>query len=366
MGVAHRLRRYAFGRPHLLLVEGTGGTALRLDVERFSRERGWPQAASPADADVLVEVGDTSPLASYVVRVWDQLPGPRARAKVAGDADLSGVLERARESLGNIGTQAADVRSRKLTSPEVPTETPEDDMGGHDMGGHDMGGPDMGGHDMGGMEMPAGLAMADRAPDRDGLKLDVLTVPWGPVLSWWPQGLVVTTVLQGDVVQEATVERIGQDAVRRDGWAGATADLDEATTAAVVRLDTLVSLLGVAGWDGARLRCQQARDALLHGHEGPELARLAHRIGRSRGLARMTHGLPTTGEEDVTARYRRWLREALTAVFDGGVPPSEAKQHAVQHLGQLLTGTEVASMRLIVAGSGIALSDHEAGTPDRV
>src|SRR5258708_27816729 len=79
---------------------------------------------------------------------------------------------------------------------------------GHDMGGMDMGGGahdshDMDGMDMGGMVMPAGLRMAGRGADRDGLKLDQLHVPLGPVLPDWPAGLVVHVTLQGDVVQLA-------------------------------------------------------------------------------------------------------------------------------------------------------------------
>src|SRR5260370_2487867 len=78
---------------------------------------------------------------------------------------------------------------------------------GHDMGG--MGGMDMGGMDMGGMGMPAGLPMAGRGADRDGLRLDQLHVPLGPVLPDWPAGLVVHLALQGDVVQHAEAQALG-------------------------------------------------------------------------------------------------------------------------------------------------------------
>ncbi|WP_433473669.1 hypothetical protein ACQPZP_33380 [Spirillospora sp. CA-142024] len=47
--------------------------------------------------------------------------------------------------------------------------------------------------------------MADRADDRDGLKLDVLHVPLEPALASWPADLVVHLTLQGDVVQAAEV-----------------------------------------------------------------------------------------------------------------------------------------------------------------
>ena len=240
------------------------------------------------------------------------------------------------------------------------------DMGGDPHAGHDMGGDPHAGHDMGGMAMPAGLGMADRAPDRDGLKLDVLTVPWGPVLPWWPEGLVVTTVLQGDVVQDVTVERLGDDAARRAAWGAVLAHLDAATAGAVVRLDAMVRLLGVAGWEGARLRCQRLRDALLLGQSVPQLPRFVRQVSRSRALARMTAGIATTGDQDLTRRYRRWLAEAAAAVRDGVPPPPADEPHAVHLLPQLLIGTEVAGMRLVVAGLDLALGGAAARTSSHV
>ncbi len=72
-----------------------------------------------------------------------------------------------------------------------------DDM---DMGGDDM---DM---DMD-MEMaPSGIPLAEGGEDRDGLEMDVLHLPLGPVLPHWPAGLVLRCALQGDVVVEATAE----------------------------------------------------------------------------------------------------------------------------------------------------------------
>ena len=264
-----------------------------------------------------------------------------------------------------------DMGGHDMGGQETPAPDPHagHDMGGHDMGGMagmDMGGHDMGGmsghegHDMGGMDLPAGLAMADRAPDRDGLKLDVLTVPWGPVLPWWPAGLVLTTVLQGDVVQSVDVDLRGSAEERRAGWAAALAQLDRPTAAVVVRLDALVRLLGVAGWEGARLRCQRARDALLTGGPAGDLPRIARRISASRSLARSTAGVPSTGGEDLTARYRRWLQEAVTAYEHGTVPPPADEPHVLHALPGLLTGTDVGGLRLVVAGLDLALSGADA------
>ena len=402
MDLTQALRRFTTARPHLLVVEGPAGAAARLAVERLSRERGWPLADTPADADVLVITGSASALAPFVDRLWDQMPGPRARVELASAGGASAALERARGSLADVAAQRSDVRRTERPTPGVPSERgtgghdqpPTDDPhAGHDMSGHDQpptddphAGHDMSGHDqpptddphaghdmsgheghdMGGMEMPAGLGMADRAPDRDGFKLDVLHVPWGPVLPWWPEGLVVTTVLQGDVVQQATAELLGDDALRRRGWDVALAHLDPAAAAAVVRLDALVRLLGVAGWHRMRLRCQRVRDAFLVGEETVDLPRVAQQIAGSRALARMTAGILTTRGEDVTARYRRWLTEATTAATTGTLPPSGAEPHALHELSDLLSETEVAGLRLIVASLGLALSGAEERTPTRV
>jgi len=214
------------------------------------------------------------------------------------------------------------------------------------------------GHDMGGMDMPAGLAMAERASDRDGLKLDVLTVPWGPLLSWWPAGLVVTTVVQGDVVQEARVEQLVEVDANRAEWSEALADVEPAVAAAVVRLDALVRLLAVAGWEGARLQSQQVRDALLSGtgDGAAQLHRLSRKVQRSRTLRQMTTGVRTTREEDVAARYHRWLDEAVAAVDCGNMPATANEPHVVHLLPALLIGSDVAATRLVVATLELALS----------
>jgi len=81
-----------------------------------------------------------------------------------------------------------------------------DSMGGE---GHDMSATEMPGMAMPPVGLPAGLPMARRGADRDGLKLDRLHVPLGPFLAHWPAGLVVQVTIQGDVVQQAEVTTLG-------------------------------------------------------------------------------------------------------------------------------------------------------------
>jgi len=364
MGLSAALRRFATARPHLLLLEEpAAGPSARWAVERYAREQGWPLVDTPADADVLVLTGAASGLAPFADRVWDQLPGPRARTQITAADDVAASLSRARAEL--LSTSAA----HRAPAPESPPPDPSagHDMRGHDMGGHDMGGHDMGGggdphagHDMAGMELPAGLAMADRAPDRDGLMLDVLTVPWGPALPWWPAGLVLSTVVQGDVLQQVHVELMGDPAVRRAGWDGALAHLRPARSAAVVRLDAVTRLMAVLGWEGARVACQRVRDDLLGGDPvagatpAAALSRLTRRVGGSRTLARMTSGVATSGGEDVTQWYRRWLQEAVNAVESGNPPPPHPGCDSGQ-LAALLSGVGVGAARMIVASVDLEL-----------
>jgi hypothetical protein len=245
------------------------------------------------------------------------------------------------------------------------------------------------------MEMPGGLSMAERGEDRDGLKLDRLHVPLGPVLPDWSAGLVVRLVLQGDVVQHAEAAAVGlmegAGSFWTEPWRRAAAGEPVTTGVAARRraaahLDSLARFLALAGWDDASTTACELRDDALAGRPAPSLGlavrRLAARVARSRVLAWSTRGAGTlppdeaaaagvTGPArraggDVTARYRCWCRElsGLTAAFDdgsrldpavlepprgrldGGQAPS-ASLLAV--LPRLLAGSEFAVARLIVA-----------------
>lgn len=327
------LTRFAFGKPHVLLIEAPGGTGLRLAVERLARERGWPLVDTPADADVLVVAG--AGLHEHTQLVWDQLPGPRTRITLLDPDRVEAALDEAARSLLDRAEQRADAAARG------PRDEPAQEMGGDS------------GHDMGGGDMPAGLPMADRAPDRDGLELDILHVPWGPALPWWPAGLVVRIQLQGDVLSAVEVDRIGPAAPAAPFWQAAADAVGSGRAAAAARIDALTRLLAVAGWSGERLRAQRVRDGLLGGAPNEELAgqleRLERRVGRSTLLRRMTAALGPSAGARVTEAYRGWLADA--AGFRDGPPASRTAdaQEAADQLADLLTGAEWSAGRLIVA-----------------
>lgn len=247
------------------------------------------------------------------------------------------------------------------------------------------------------MEMPAGLPMAERADDRDGLKLDQLHVPLGPVLPHWPAGLVVHAALQGDVIQSAEIETIAASAGPAElpfwdePWllaaSGESVPRGSAERRrAAAHLDSLARLLALTGWRDAAARARSLRDAALAdapaAHLLPMAERFAERVRRSRTLGWLTGSLGCLDRDtaaaaevsgpalraggDVTARWQRWLDETIAALrrlddpeplregeldgprgrIDANAPPSRS---LLAVLPQLLEGAEVGGARLIVA-----------------
>nr|CTQ89696.1 hypothetical protein [Kibdelosporangium sp. MJ126-NF4] len=296
MGVTAWLMRHMAVRP--FLVSTPGGTETRLAAEREFRKRGWRPAVNPVEANLLVVAG--GPVDVDVV--WRQMPLPRARAAVV-DADEV--------------TAALDAAMAELRDPERQRDAgAPDGANGHESHGHES-------H---GMAMPGGIAMADRAEDRDGLTLDVLHVHLGPVLADWPPGLVVEAVMQGDVLQEVTVE------VRGTPGGYWTAERVPAR-----RLDSAARLLSVAGWESAAEQATRLRDKVLAGEGDAEVGRWARTVRRSRALRWSLRGVGEWRGLDAWDRLIGWLDHD-----DLPIP-------GLDQLPALLTGRELATARLVVA-----------------
>lgn len=245
------------------------------------------------------------------------------------------------------------------------------------------------------MSAVAGLPMADRADDRDGLRLDQLHVPLGPALAEWPAGLILRCTLQGDVVQHVNVDHLPAPSHSMPFWnepwlrAARGEHVMQGTAArrrCAAHLDSLGRLLAVTGWADPAVRFRRLRDDVLAGTPsqrcGGEIRALVRRVGRSRTLrwslvglgtlsAARAEGLGVTGpalvaDGDVYDRLRVWLREADRSVQDfdnvgplparhlvgprgaagGTSPPSQA---LLDVLPELLTGAEFGCARIIVA-----------------
>jgi hypothetical protein len=442
VGLTGVLLRAGATRPHVLAVTMPGATAVRLAAEDYLRRRGWPAALTPADADILLICGTpVPPMAAAVADTWQAMPAPRAQATAARPAEVAEALKEARVRLADGDSQRALAPAgarRALLRHGGRTGQPgqEHGRGGHHdemdhgemtrrdhdaMGGHhgEMGHGDPGemqaGHaglasmQMGGMHMHMGtgpvrgLPMAHQGDDRDGLRLDRLHVPLGPVLPDWPAGLVLRLTLQGDVVQQAEPEVLGggggsfwDEPWRRAAAGERVATADAARRRAAAHLDSLGRLLSLAGWGAAAAAARRLRDDLLAGAPagrlGPDARRFARRVGRSRTLAWLTAGLGelSAGDAaaagaggravgDVTARYRRWcadLDAAVPALEDASPlrpadlePPrgpladgSPLSAGSLAVLPGLLAGTELAAARLIVASLDPDLDELPART----
>lgn len=369
MDVIGPFRRFAFGRPHVWIAEGTGGTPARLAVERITRETGWPLATTPLDADVVAVCGDMGgPAAPFFAALVAAVPLPRAVVSVSTESDAAPALTAGREAL--------------LRGDGTPGD-PEPPGGGQ-------GDPEE--------WAAAGLPLQDQRPDRDGLTLDVLHVPLGPFLPAWPQGLRLSLTLAGDVVSAAEVDTaVGTSAdgevVAGSWWdapwraAAAGRPVTRGTAErrrAAAHLDSLARLCTVAGADGAALAAGRLRDDTLAEGDASTLrggsAVLRRRLERGGLLARQTDGLGVVDTEaaanselggpaerttadggDVTARWRRWLAEtdeALTGSDDqyllepgeGTRGPLVTGSVALARLAaDLVVGGDVAGARLIVA-----------------
>jgi hypothetical protein len=345
------LLRHTPCRP--LVVPVPGGTTARLAVERAVRERGWQPAAGPAEANVLVVAGVAGPaLEPHVGRVWNSVPAPRVRVDVTVPHDAARQLDEARLALQDVARQRehGDHRPRHDMTHAEHHEMPEH-HGDH-------------GHHMGGMDMPGGLPMADRADDRDGLKLDQLRLPLGPVLPLWPAGLIVHTRIQGDVIQQASVELVGSG--RDSFWLGTGEHLLVAR-----RLDSSARLLALAGWADAATIAQRLRDEALGGASAsdllPPLGKWVRRVRRSRTLRWSLAEIGCVSEGslagDASTRLHRWLDSAERALLEPGQhEPADRHetQWTVDNLAWLLAGTELASARLLVASldPDLDLLDH--------
>ncbi|MFC4859362.1 hypothetical protein [Actinophytocola glycyrrhizae] len=316
MDLIRHVRGPAFARPRLLPLAAPGATAARIAVERFVRDRHWTIAGSAAAADVLVEIGVRTADLSHVADVLGgQLPAPSTRVAVADDGEVT---------------------ARLAAVPGLL----EADHGDRDHGDRDHSGREL--------ELP----MADRAEDRDGLKLDVLRVPLGPALPHWPAGLRLDVTLQGDVIQRAGADVLGLAQ-------GVTSFWLPGERVAARRLDAAAHLIDVAGWHAMAARCRLLRDRVLTGQWGfalaHDIARAGARIERSRLLRAGLRGVGEVAGVDAAGRLRRWLAQAANPA--GPTPPGPGAEEAVERLPGLVTGTEIAVARLAVASMDLDLAE---------
>ena len=346
MGVREAIARSAGRRAHVLLVEVPGHWRTRTEVERAVLARGWSMALSPADADLIAVCGDPRPrLGEAIEAVWHQMPGPRVRVEVTDHTQVEAALDDAGASLLDVDHHRRDAHTRPGAADLVS-----------DGEGEDHGSMDHGSMDHGDMQMaPSGIALAEGGQDRDGLEMDVLHLRLGPVLQYWPPGLLLRCALQGDVVTGARAELLDADTGQDDV---------EPAAGAARTLDNVVSLLALAGWAEGAAEARRARDAMLEdpAAAASRLLRLQRRVRRSRVLRWSLRGLRPLGPEDLGphdlgARLGGDTYDRLLGMLERAgdhdvraVPPLD-----VDLLPRLVTGLDLAAARLVVASLDVHL-----------
>ncbi len=258
-------------------------------------------------------------MAEVAETVWRQLPAPSIRMPLAVPAEVE-------PGLADLPARLASWRPETGEEPEAAPE----------------------------------LSMADRAEDRDGLKLDVLHVPLGPLLPHWPEGLRLVTRLQGDVIQHAEAEVLGLGPDTRSFWA-----VEDRRAAR--RLDAIARLLGVAGWTAMQWRCQALRDRALADEPRDrlvgDLKAAAARIRRSRLLrSELTWLGAVAGTGDAADRLHQWLTEVVHDLRAPGGELAGSHPSAAEWLDMLpdtVVGAELTAARLIVASVDLDTAEAE-------
>ncbi len=383
MGLSRWIAARAVRATRVLVVEGGDGFVARVAIERAMRARGWRDARSPADADALIVAGDANAEFEHVVaRLWDAMPGPRARAWVAGAAEVESALAEVARSLADGAHQDRDARERSGLPASAHADDPEQTDGDHAGPDHGEPGGDhsdggRGSHDVhGDMDMaPDGIALAEGAEDdRDGLEMDALPVRLGPVLPHWPPGLVLDTILHGDLVVKAEARILARPSTALAGGDPA----DAAAIAAARRCDELVTFLALAGWGVGVDRAGSARNACL-GHRFADadatLQILHDQARRSRllewslagvGVVSAERaaelGLPRAMAGDCRHRLLRLVEAAESATAFAAspdAPPTPARGVPAAALGPLVSGCDLAVVRLIIASMGMLTAPAE-------
>ena len=350
MGLIDIVTRVAGSRAHVLIAEAPGAFRERVALERALDRLGWCTAESVADADVLAVVGEPGEaFAAVVEHAWAQMSEPRTRIRVRAETEAKVLLNEARKQLSDGAGRLTgpDVRHGFTPSAESMAQGHGGDGDHHD---HD------GGHDHSAM-MPDGIPLAEGVEDRDGLEMDELHLPLGPVLAHWPAGVVLRVTLHGDVVVDAEVEQL---ATSRAGQP------DDAIVRAARLLDAAGSVLTLAGLPSESARARRLRDRCLDGElvGGREVAEFGDRVGRMRVLRWVLGGLAVQGthggSEELHDRLTG-LFESARAALDGEATPHVA--NGAHALPTLVRGMELAAVRLWLAALMPDLAEHELSEP---
>lgn len=119
MGLNQWLAKCATQRAHVFIAEIPGNWTLRAATQKLIAARGWLQAVSPAESDILAVCGaaaDDDQYVELIDRIWDQLPGPRIRVDIRDVSELSSELDHAAGMLTDVRHQRTDACERERSA----------------------------------------------------------------------------------------------------------------------------------------------------------------------------------------------------------------------------------------------------------
>ncbi len=188
-------------------VFAVAGGGAREAVGRLRQSPTVELVDTPAAATILLVAGFVSPdLNPALTAVHDAMPSPRGTIHWPLGADQGNLPTTPSAPPIGPSDDAADAIAhmfRALLSGALPSEPPiqpnADPNPWRGIGPYGQGGSGMTGG------TPYGRPMADLAPDRDGLRLDVLPLSVGPFFPRFPVGLTLEVSMAGDVVIEGRV-----------------------------------------------------------------------------------------------------------------------------------------------------------------
>ena len=304
MGVTAPLRRLVRGAPaRCFAAVGPGGQEearwLRLAPEITVSD-------GPRAADVLLCVAvEGAALIEAVAATHDAMPRPRGvvawwplGGRPPGWPFPDAVVVREATEL-----PAAAVRVRnelldgvRLSSPDVlPDVDPAPWRG---VGPFGQGGSGMTGG------VPYGRPLAERAEDRDGLKLDQLLVRVGPFLPPWPPGLLLDVRIQGDVIQSVSLPETTSSEARGTLSTSAAGDED-------VFVAALTRPMPLAELELARARSHLAALA--------EALRTSGLVALARRVLQLAADVRPSDRDRLARLERRLRRDGTLSWATGGV-----------------------------------------------
>ncbi|MEX1173288.1 MAG: hypothetical protein WEG56_11840 [Chloroflexota bacterium] len=208
MGLTARIAGLAaFAAAAPVPVFAIAGSGMRTAVQDLRLDPDVRIVDTPRAAAVLLIAGQTAALdAEALARIHDALPHPRATVAwravdpFVGPGGEGSVVVDGDDPVPALRAvfRALLVGQRTSEASILPDEDAVDWRG---VGPYGQGGSGMTGG------TPYGRPMAELAPDRDGLRLDVLLVTLGPFYPRLPVGLVLDVQLAGDVLTEVAMSR---------------------------------------------------------------------------------------------------------------------------------------------------------------